>query len=76
MKISSKIIGSEYPRSASQPQCTLKVYQLPFATVTRGRPIVNILPLEENNVFLFFLLKSLKRASLLMATANGTVKAD
>ena len=55
----------------------LKVYQLPFASRNaRGRPIVNILPLEENERITAILpIKEFVEGKyVLMATANGTVK--
>lgn len=55
----------------------LKVYQLPFASRNaRGRPIVNILPLEENERITAILpIKEFEEGKyVLMATANGTVK--
>ncbi|MDC8831152.1 DNA topoisomerase (ATP-hydrolyzing) subunit A [Alteromonas gilva] len=55
----------------------LKVYQLPLASRNaRGRPIVNILPLEENERITAILpIKEFEEDKfVLMATANGTVK--
>lgn len=55
----------------------MKVYQLPEATRgARGRPIVNLLPLEENERITAILpVKSYDDGlSIFMATANGTVK--
>jgi DNA gyrase subunit A len=55
----------------------LKVYQLPLASRNaRGRPIVNILPLEENERITAILpIKEFVEGKyVLMATANGTVK--
>lgn len=55
----------------------MKVYQLPEATRgARGRPIVNLLPLEENERITAILpVKSYDEGlSIFMATANGTVK--
>lgn len=55
----------------------LKVYQLPFASRNaRGRPIVNILPLEENERITAILpIQEFEEGKyVLMATANGTVK--
>ncbi|NCP63214.1 MAG: DNA topoisomerase (ATP-hydrolyzing) subunit A [Paraglaciecola sp.] len=55
----------------------LKVYQLPLASRNaRGRPIVNILPLEENERITAILpIKEFEEGKyVLMATANGTVK--
>ena len=55
----------------------LKVYQLPFASRNaRGRPIVNILPLEEGERITAILpIKEFEEGKyVLMATANGTVK--
>ena len=55
----------------------LKVYQLPFASRNaRGRPIVNILPLEANERITAILpIKEFEEGKfVLMATANGTVK--
>lgn len=55
----------------------LKVYQLPFASRNaRGRPIVNILPLEEKERITAILpIKEFEEGKyVLMATANGTVK--
>lgn len=55
----------------------LKVYQLPFASRNaRGRPIVNILPLEEEERITAILPIQEFAADrfVLMATANGTVK--
>ncbi|MDC0612510.1 DNA topoisomerase (ATP-hydrolyzing) subunit A [Vibrio sp.] len=55
----------------------LKVYQLPHATRTaRGKPIVNILPLEANERITAILPVSEYSSDkfILMATADGTVK--
>ncbi|MBU2876416.1 MULTISPECIES: DNA topoisomerase (ATP-hydrolyzing) subunit A [Alteromonadaceae] len=55
----------------------LKVYQLPFASRNaRGRPIVNILPLEEGERITAILpIQEFEEGKfVLMATANGTVK--
>ncbi len=55
----------------------LKVYQLPLASRNaRGRPIVNILPLEENERITAILpIKEFTDDKfVIMATANGTVK--
>jgi DNA gyrase subunit A len=55
----------------------LKVYQLPLASRNaRGRPIVNILPLEENERITAILpIQEFEEGKyVLMATANGTVK--
>ena len=55
----------------------LKVYQLPLASRNaRGRPIVNILPLEENERITAILpIKEFQDDKfVLMATANGVVK--
>ncbi|MEP4889721.1 MAG: DNA topoisomerase (ATP-hydrolyzing) subunit A [Aliiglaciecola sp.] len=55
----------------------LKVYQLPFASRNaRGRPIVNILPLEEGERITAILpIQEFEDDKfVLMATANGTVK--
>lgn len=55
----------------------LKVYQLPYASRNaRGRPIVNILPLEENERITAILpIQEFEEGKyVLMATANGTVK--
>jgi DNA gyrase subunit A len=55
----------------------LKVYQLPLASRNaRGRPIINILPLEENERITAILpIKEFVEGKyVLMATANGTVK--
>jgi DNA gyrase subunit A len=55
----------------------LKVYQLPLASRNaRGRPIVNILPLEENERITAILpIKEFEAGKfVLMATANGVVK--
>jgi DNA gyrase subunit A len=55
----------------------LKVYQLPLASRNaRGRPIINILPLEENERITAILpIKEFEEGKyVLMATANGTVK--
>ncbi len=55
----------------------LKVYQLPLASRTaRGRPIVNILPLEEDERITAILpIKEFEEGKyVVMATANGTVK--
>lgn len=55
----------------------LKVYQLPLASRNaRGRPIVNILPLEENERITAILpIKEFEAGKyVLMATANGSVK--
>nr|WP_086938795.1 DNA topoisomerase (ATP-hydrolyzing) subunit A [Thaumasiovibrio occultus] len=55
----------------------LKVYQLPHATRTaRGKPIVNILPLEENERITAILPINEYVADkyVFMATADGTVK--
>ncbi len=55
----------------------LKVYQLPLASRTaRGRPIINILPLEEGERITAILpIKEFEEGKyVLMATANGTVK--
>tara|TARA_R110001632_G_scaffold121020_4_gene233726 strand:- start:98 stop:2518 length:2421 start_codon:yes stop_codon:yes gene_type:complete len=55
----------------------LKVYQLPLASRNaRGRPIVNILPLEANERITAILpIKEFEEGKyVLMATANGTVK--
>ncbi|UAA40394.1 DNA topoisomerase (ATP-hydrolyzing) subunit A [Paraneptunicella aestuarii] len=55
----------------------LKVYQLPLASRgARGRPIVNILPLEENERITAILpIQEFEEGKyVLMATANGTVK--
>lgn len=55
----------------------LKVYQLPFASRNaRGRPIVNILPLEDNERITAILpIQEFEEGKyVLMATANGTVK--
>lgn len=55
----------------------LKVYQLPLASRNaRGRPIVNILPLEEGERITAILpiKEFVEDKYVLMATANGTVK--
>ncbi len=55
----------------------LKVYQLPLASRNaRGRPIVNILPLEENERITAILpiQEFVEGKYVFMATANGTVK--
>lgn len=55
----------------------LKVYQLPHATRTaRGKPIVNILPLEENERITAILPVAEYSADkyIFMATGDGTVK--
>ncbi|ABG40986.1 DNA gyrase subunit A [Paraglaciecola sp. T6c] len=55
----------------------LKVYQLPLASRNaRGRPIVNILPLEANERITAILpIQEFEEGKyVLMATANGTVK--
>lgn len=55
----------------------LKVYQLPFASRNaRGRPIINILPLEEDERITAILpIQEFEEGKyVLMATANGTVK--
>lgn len=55
----------------------LKVYKLPLASRgARGRPIVNILPLEENERITAILpIQEFEEGKyVLMATANGTVK--
>ncbi|WP_143872561.1 DNA topoisomerase (ATP-hydrolyzing) subunit A [Catenovulum sediminis] len=55
----------------------LKVYQLPLATRTaRGRPIVNLLPLEEGERISAVLpVREYEEDKfIIMATANGTVK--
>ncbi len=55
----------------------LKVYQLPFASRNaRGKPIVNILPLENDERITAILpIKEFEGGKfVLMATANGTVK--
>lgn len=55
----------------------LKVYQLPLASRNaRGRPIVNILPLEENERITAILpiQEFTEDRFVVMATANGTVK--
>ncbi|MBT0586357.1 DNA topoisomerase (ATP-hydrolyzing) subunit A [Alteromonas oceanisediminis] len=55
----------------------LKVYQLPLASRNaRGRPIVNILPLEENERITAILpiQEFSEDQFVIMATANGTVK--
>jgi DNA gyrase subunit A len=55
----------------------LKVYQLPQASRTaRGKPIVNLLPLEEGERITAFLpVKSFEEERyVLMATSQGTVK--
>lgn len=55
----------------------LKVYQIPVASRTsRGKPIVNILPLEENERITSMLPVSeyTENHFVFMATANGTVK--
>ncbi len=55
----------------------LKVYQIPVASRTsRGKPIVNILPLEENERITNMLPISeyTENHFVFMATANGTVK--
>ncbi|MDO6476868.1 DNA topoisomerase (ATP-hydrolyzing) subunit A [Alteromonas sp. 1_MG-2023] len=55
----------------------LKVYQLPFASRNaRGKPIVNILPLESDERITAILpIKEFEEGKfVLMATANGTVK--
>ncbi|MFT6737066.1 MAG: DNA gyrase subunit A, partial [Kangiellaceae bacterium] len=55
----------------------LKVYQLPLASRNaRGRPIVNILPLEENERITAILpIKEFEAGKyVFMATANGSVK--
>jgi DNA gyrase subunit A len=55
----------------------LKVYKLPLASRnSRGRPIVNILPLEEGERITAILpIKEFEEGKyVLMATANGTVK--
>lgn len=55
----------------------LKVYKLPFASRNaRGRPIVNILPLEEDERITAILpiQEFVDDKFVLMATANGTVK--
>ena len=55
----------------------LKVYQLPLASrAARGRPIINILPLEENERITAILpvREYQDDKYILMATASGTVK--
>lgn len=55
----------------------LKTYQLPVASRTaKGRPIVNLLPLAENEKISTILpiRKFTAEKSVFMATANGTVK--
>lgn len=55
----------------------LKVYQIPVASRTsRGKPIINILPLEENERITNMLPVSeyTENHFVFMATANGTVK--
>ncbi|MFO6425031.1 DNA topoisomerase (ATP-hydrolyzing) subunit A [Motilimonas sp. KMU-193] len=55
----------------------LKVYQLPLASrAARGRPIINILPLEENERITAILpvREYQDDKFILMATASGTVK--
>jgi DNA gyrase subunit A len=55
----------------------LKVYQLPLASRTaRGRPIVNLLPLEENERITAILpVREYEEDKfIIMATASGTVK--
>jgi DNA gyrase subunit A len=55
----------------------LKVYQLPLASrAARGKPIVNLLPLEENERITTILpVREYEEDKyVLMATANGTVK--
>ncbi len=55
----------------------LKVYQLPLASrIARGRPIINILPLEENERITAILpvREYQDDKFILMATASGTVK--
>ncbi len=55
----------------------LKVYNLPLASRNaRGRPIINILPLEENERITAILpIQEFEEGKyVLMATANGTVK--
>lgn len=55
----------------------LKVYQLPLASRTaRGRPIINLLPLEENERITAILpvREYAEGQYVFMATANGTVK--
>lgn len=55
----------------------LKVYQIPLASRTsRGKPIINILPLEENERITNMLPVSeyTENHFVFMATANGTVK--
>ncbi|KMT66518.1 DNA topoisomerase (ATP-hydrolyzing) subunit A [Catenovulum maritimum] len=55
----------------------LRVFQLPLATRTaRGRPIVNLLPLEENERISAILpiKEYVDDKYIIMATANGTVK--
>jgi len=55
----------------------LKVYKLPFASRgARGKPIVNILPLEDGERITAILpIKEFEESKyVLMATANGTVK--
>ncbi|MBU2976803.1 DNA topoisomerase (ATP-hydrolyzing) subunit A [Alteromonas sp. C1M14] len=55
----------------------LKVYQLPFASRNaRGKPIVNILPLQDDERITAILpIKEFEEGKfVLMATANGTVK--
>jgi DNA gyrase subunit A len=55
----------------------LKVYQLPLASRNaRGRPIVNILPLEDNERITAILpiQEFTEDKFVVMATANGTVK--
>ena len=55
----------------------LKVYQLPLASRNaRGRPIINILPLEEGERITAILpiKEFVEDKFVLMATANGTVK--
>ena len=55
----------------------LKVYQLPLASrQARGKPIVNLLPLEENERITAILpVREYEEGKFVfMATANGTVK--
>ncbi|EKE86929.1 DNA topoisomerase (ATP-hydrolyzing) subunit A [Idiomarina xiamenensis] len=55
----------------------MKVYQLPLATrISRGRPIVNLLPLEENERITAILPTRdyPEDKFVVMATRNGTVK--
>lgn len=55
----------------------LKVFQIPLASRTsRGKPIVNILPLEEgeNITSMLPIREYLENEFVFMATANGTVK--